>query len=276
MFKIAGLTVENVPPLPQYSLYMVDGKEGVGKTSLSASTGEGTKVLILDFESKGTSSLSNPEFPSYKDATQRENISVIHFPKDGAGAILDCTRLIAAVEGVFDHLIKTNNGDGFTLVSIDSITELQQRFMSLHPASDRRQAYGAWTDAIYGLIHKMRAAPVDKVLLSRPTVKEDDVTGKDIIRPSVSPAAWTRIAGLIDAIGYLTKTVSPGGKVTRVLDFSDSARYASKSRLNLGSFENPSFKEVLDAVRQPAPLSTQEAAPTATKPNRPSFKPNGK
>lgn len=226
---------------------MIDGVAGAGKTVLLGTVGAGNKVLIIDTEG-GTVSFSSPVYKTIPDATEVDNIDIIPIVREGAGAIDNAAKLMLTIESVFDYLIKNNNKEGYTLVALDSIVELQARFIDLHQANDPRQSYGAWAQALYGLIHKMRAAPVNVVITSRPSVSVDEVSGKDVIRSAVSPAAWRLVSGLIDANGLLSVKTSLAGRTTRTLDFTHGQRYQAKTRLNVGEIEAPTFKKILDLI----------------------------
>lgn len=245
--KIANLNVSNPAPLSTHNVYLIDGVAGSGKTTFVGTVGAGKKILVIDLEG-GTTSYSSPVFSTLQDSTEITNIDVISIPKDGEGSFDNAAKLALAIQSVFEHLIRTKNSEGYALVALDSIVEFQERFLDLHTANDPRQAYGAWKDVLYSLVHKMRAAPLDVVILSRPVLATEEVTGLDIVRSGISPAAWKSVSGLVDANGLLAVKTNPAGKTTRTLNFSPGQRYAAKTRLDLGEIEAPTFKKMLDLI----------------------------
>lgn len=258
MSQINGLEVKKPLDLPEYNNYLIDGVAGSGKTTLLGTVGKGNKILIIDMEG-GSASYSSPVFSTIKDATEIENIDIVATDWDK----LTAAQVIHAVEGVFDHLIKSKNAEGYVLVGVDSVTELQKRFIYSHSASDPRQSYGAWADSLYAIVNKARACPTNVVFLSRPRVSKDEVTGSDIIRSDISPAAWSVVSGLMDANGLLSSKTNMAGKTTRTLDFTPSQRYAAKQRLGLEELENPSMKDLLDRVRDRSKQPVAPAAPVS-------------
>lgn len=265
MTLIAGLKTKRPDPLPKKNVYLLDGTAGSGKTTFCATVGSGNKILVLDFEG-GTTSYSAPHYPSIPDATELENIDIIPFPQNGEGTINEAAKLAFTVQGILDHLIKSQNAEGYTVVVLDSLTEFQRRFISTHGASDPRQSYGAWAEAIYSIVHKARACPMDVIFTSRPRVSKDEVSGQDIVRSDVSPAAWSLVSGLIDVAGLLTVKTSVSGKVTRTLDTTHDQRYQAKDRAGIGEMENPSLRQLLDKVSSGGTTTAVVAEPS--KPSR--------
>lgn len=260
--------ITNKPsPLPTKARLLIDGLAGRGKTHLIATVGKGKKILVADLED-GTSTYSSDTYLNDPAGTEPENIDIIPFPTQGDGAITDVSEFVYRIEGALDYLIRTNNSDGYELFAIDSLTEFQKRFLSLHTAADPRQSYGALSDAMYGIIHKVRAAPVHVVFTSRPRSTRDEVQNRDIVRSDLAPATWSVISGLIDAIGYYDVKVQ-GAMVRRTLDFGLDIKYAAKDRYGLGELVNPTMREVLDAIVG----TRKEAVPVATgsggRPNMP-------
>jgi len=237
-------------------VFLVDGESGAGKTTLVGTVGKGNKIITLDFEG-GTVSYSSPSFRALDDATELDNIHVIPFPRfdipprdgeEGVTAITDINTLQLRVMSVFDYLRKTNNSDGYTLLVIDSLSEMQQRFITLFPGNDPRQGYQQWKNFLSELVNKAKVTPVNTVLISRPVSATNEVTGEREVRSGVSPAAWQAVSGLIDANGYYQTKTNPAGKTTRTLNFTLAQKYSAKTRMALGVIENPSFKQILDLI----------------------------
>lgn len=278
MLKIDGLSARKPPPLPTYGVYLIDAESGHGKTTLVGTVGKGNKILSLDFEG-GTTSYSSPIFRSLPDATELENIHVIPFPRfdipprdgeDEVKAITDINTLQLRVNSVFDYLRRTNNSDGYTLLVIDSLSELQQRFMALYTGNDPRQGYQQWKNFLSELVNKAKVTPVNTVFLSRPSVAVNEVTGEKEVRSGVSPAAWQAVSGLIDANGFYTARVNPAGKETRTLNFTLNQKYSAKTRLAVDVMTNPTFRQILDTVssggNEPNDVVDSPSMPNVKKP----------
>ncbi len=262
MTTIAGIETSKPKDLPEFNTYLIDGAAGSGKTSLLGSVGKGNKVLIIDTEG-GTISFNSPAYEEVKDATELENIDVISLGhSDGR----NLAQMVHVIESVFDHIIRTKNSDGYTLVAVDSLTEFQKLFISRHGASDIRQSYGAWADTLYSIVHKAIAAPVDVVFVSRPKLSQDEVSGKDVARSSVSPAAWSIVSGLFDATGLLSVKTRMSGASVRTLNFTHNQLYQAKQRMGLAEHENPSMREILDIVKQNRSKDGVKETKTAKKP----------
>lgn len=256
MLKIEGLKARKPPPLPSHNVFLVDGESGAGKTTLVGTVGKGNKIITLDFEG-GTVSYSSPSFRALDDATELDNIHVIPFPRfdipprdgeEGVTAITDINTLQLRVMSVFDYLRKTNNSDGYTLLVVDSLSEMQQRFITLFPGNDPRQGYQQWKNFLSELVNKAKVTPVNTVFISRPVSATNEVTGEREVRSGVSPAAWQAVSGLIDANGYYQTKTNPAGKTTRTLNFTLAQKYSAKTRMALGIIENPSFRQILDLI----------------------------
>lgn len=274
MLKIEGLKARKPPPLPSHNVFLIDGESGCGKSTLVGTVGKGNKIITLDFEG-GTVSYSSPIFRSLPDATEPDNIHVIPFPRfdipprDGeeeVKAITDINTLQLRVMSVFDYLRKTNNSDGYTLLVVDSLSEMQQRFITLFPGNDPRQGYQQWKNFLSELVNKAKVTPVNTVFISRPVSATNEVTGEREVRSGVSPAAWQAVSGLIDANGYYQTKTNPAGKTTRTLNFTLAQKYSAKTRMALGVIENPSFKQILDLIAAGGVEEEDESVSEAKKP----------
>lgn len=247
------------PALPEFLRLLVVGAAGAGKTHLFATVGKDAKVLSIDVEG-GATTYSSPPFLQDPAAADPENIDIIEFPTEGPDAPANAAELIHRVEGVFDYLIRSKNADGYKVVIVDSLTELQNRFLSMHQAADPRQSYGALSDAAYNIILKARATPAHVVFTTRPKAAIDEVTGREIVRSDVAPSVWSNISGLIDAVGYY-HIRTQGAKTTRVLDFSHDARFQAKNRYGLTELQNPTMAEILEVIQERGNTSAKPATP---------------
>jgi len=238
-----SLPVTKPPALPEFFNMGLGAIAGAGKTHLIGTPGKGKRILNLDFEG-GTTTYSSKAFKTSPDVT--DNIDVINFDD-----VTDATSLIARVEGILDYLIVTKNKDKYDVVAIDSLTELQEKFLSLHKAPDKRQSYGAFRDSIYSIVHKARLAPVHTIFTARLKATQDDVLNREVVRFEVSPGAWGVISGLFDIVAMLdVKRVGMGNnaKLVRVIDAEQGLRFPGKDRIGIHGMTEPTMAKILSQV----------------------------
>lgn len=244
MIQKAGvLPITKPSELPKWVNIGLGAVAGWGKTHLLGTVGKNKRVLILDTEG-GSATYSSAAFKS--DANATDKIDVITFDEVSTAQELEL-RVMQAL----DYLIKTNNSDGYSLVALDSLTEFQERFLSLHVAADKRQSYGALRDALYGIVSKARRVPVHTVFTARLKATQDEVLNREIVRFEVSPGVYSVISGLFDSISYGdVKRVGMGNnaRITRVLDSTPTLRTPGKDRLGLGVMDDPSFVKILSTI----------------------------
>jgi len=248
---IKASTIKFVSPsaLPKYVNFGIGGVAGAGKTHLLGTVGKGRKVLIFDTEG-GNVTFNSAAFLADPAATELENIHVVVFDD-----VTTTVEMVHRVEGALDHLIRTKNADGYSLVALDSLTEFQARFLSLDNAADKRQSYGRLQEALYGIVHKARQVPTHTVFTARLRYTQDDVLGREVVRFDVSPGGWSIISGLFDNIGFLDLRTQ-GVRTTRTLDFSHKIRTQGKDRFGLGELTDPKFSDIITRVEggnAPAP-----------------------
>ncbi len=229
--------------LPKYANIGIGGVAGAGKTHLLGTVGKDNKVLVIDTEG-GTVTYNSDCF--LKDPTATENIAIKAVYSE---SITTAQALVQSVESVFDYLIKSKNSDGYSLVALDSLTEFQERFLSLHQATDPRQSYGALKDAVYKLVNKARSVPTHTIFTARLKQTQDEVLGREIVRFAISPGSYDVISGLFDSIGFLT-IKAQGQRSTRTLDFNHTLRTQGKDRYGLGDLVNPTFKAISDKIQE--------------------------
>ena len=236
--KSSGLKTVKPADLPKFVTYGLGGVAGAGKTHLLGTVGAG-KALIMDTEG-GNVTYNSKSFKSDPDAS--DNIDIITFDDvDSAQA------LAHRVESTLDHLIRTKNSDGYTLVALDSLTEFQERFLSLHVAPDKRQSYGALRDALYSIVSKARKVPAHTVFTARLKVTQDEVLGREVVRFEVSPGVYSVVSGLFDNIGFLNverRGLGNNAKNVRTLDFTHNVRYNGKDRYGLGTMTDATFVKI--------------------------------
>lgn len=247
--KSAGPKTSSPAALPKWGNFLISGVAGSSKTSLLGLIGTGNKALIMDPEG-GTVSYHSAWFGQQPDAAKLDDLHVVSFDD-----VTTAQDLVHRVVSTLDYIIKTKNSDGYTLVALDSLTEFQERFLSLHVAGDKRQSYGALRDSLYEIVHKARQAPVHTVFTARLKATFDEVQNRDVVRPEVSPGVWSVVSGLFDQIGFL-EVKTQGVRTTRTLDFAHKTRTQGKDRFGIGAIDDPTFvklQAVLDGDAKPAP-----------------------
>lgn len=255
--------------LERYTRIGIGGQAGSGKTHFTGTIGPDKKILFFDLEG-GSETFSSSSFRNDPNAAPLENIHTIsfaEFERDNAVKQgLTPTDLIRKIESALDYLIQSNNSDGYSVVVIDSLTELQEKFMSLYITKDPRQAYGAFRDSLHSIVSKVRNVKAHIIFLARLRNVEDEVQAKEVVRFELSPGAWSVISGLMSAIGYLTvKTQGPRSE--RVLDFGFNSRYQGKDRYSFGEVKTPNLKDMI------ATLDKELGSTEPTKPVRPTVRP---
>jgi len=241
--KPGTLPITKPSDLPKWGNFGLGAVAGWGKTHLLGTVGKGKRVLILDTEG-GNSTYSSAAFKSDKDATDK--IDIIEFAD-----VSTANDLVHRIESALDYLIKTNNSDGYTLVALDSLTEFQERFLSLHTAADKRQSYGAVRDALYSIVNKARRVPAHTVFTARLKATQDEVLNREIVRFEVSPGVYSVISGLFDVIAYgdMKRTgMGNNARITRLFDPTPTLRTPGKDRFGIGPMEDPSFKKISDKI----------------------------
>lgn len=250
------------PALPEYGSFGLAGPAGVGKTHLVGTIGKGKKMLVFDSEG-GSVTYSSKAFRNDPMAADNENIHIIDFPADATPAAL-----LHTVESVLDQLISSNNKEGYELIVVDSLTELQAQVIGAFSGKDPRQAYGLWADGLHRIVTKARRVNAHTAFIARLRATHDEVLGREVVRYDISPGAWSTISGLFDAVGFIDVRTQ-GVKTSRTLTFEHSARFPAKERFGIGEVTNPTMRQILDAVvtagadSQTSPAGTRAAAGAA-------------
>lgn len=243
--KPKGLNISKPASLPKYANIGLGGIAGAGKTHFTGTLGKDGKLLSLDIEG-GTATFSSDAFKN--DPNKTDNIDVIRF--DDVSNVVD---LVAQVEQPLDYLIQTKNKDGYSLVVLDSLTEFQERFLSMHVANDKRQSYGALRDALYGIVRKAQAVPAHTMFTARLKATHDEVLNREIVRFEVSPGVYSVISGLFDVIGFLdlkSRGMGKAAKTIRVFDPTHNTRTPGKDRYGIGVVDEPSFTDILAVLKR--------------------------
>lgn len=267
MIPTAGKPAFTKPPAaPNRAVMEIDGLAGSGKTHLLGTVGKGGKILLIDTED-GAVSYSSDAYLNDPAATEPSNIDVLSLT-----GVSSAQELVFKATQAIDYVVRSKNVDGYALVALDSLTEFQKKFLSMYEAKDPRQAYGALSDGLYGIVWKARSLPCSIVFTSRPKVAEDAVLNTTVVRSDVAPSVWSVFSGLLDAIGYYSVRVQ-GMKTERVLDFSLNNRFQSKTRYGLGKMVNPTMQEILEVVSKATKQEAETGNEKKTAP-KPAPRPN--
>lgn len=236
--------LQTVSPLkrPEFITIGLGGDAGVGKTHFLG-TGEGT-LLSLETEG-GDETYSSPAFQRDPNSLPLENIHIIRVGEPGS--YNNVNELVAQVTRPLDTLIRSKNEDGYSVIALDSLTELQAKFLKAHVSADPRQSYGAWKDAIHEIVTKIRQVPANRILTARLRVAQDEVNGGEMVQFAISPGAFEVVSGLFSAIGYM-RTKKKGGRDIRYIEFNHTNRLKGKDRYDLGLVEEPTLKQVIQQV----------------------------
>jgi hypothetical protein len=261
MIPRSPLNITTPGLLPEFPNICLSGVAGTGKTSFLGSVGAGGKALIVDVED-GTVSFHSPWYRAQEGSAKLENLHILR--PDGATKAHEVIHLI---DSALDHLIRTKNSDGYSVFAVDSITELQELFISLHGANDPRQSYGAFKDALHGVVLKARRAPIITIFTARLKVATDDVLNREVVRPAMSPGSWEVVSGLFDLIGQLDVRTQ-GVTTRRTLSFNPTPRFQGKDRVGIPDLAEPTFVQLQAAIKAaredaPAPAAARPARPAA-------------
>lgn len=267
MIPNSALNISTPAAIPKNPTIQISGTAGAGKTAFLGSIGKGNKALIVDTEG-GSVSFQSAWFRSQETSANLDDLHIL-----GVDHCKTAQDLVQVVEGALDYLIRTKNKDGYTLFALDSLTEFQQRFLSLHNAPDPRQSYGALKDALYGIVHKARQAPLITVFTARLKFTNDEVLGREVVRPDVSPAVWSLVSGLFDDIGFFDIT-KQGAITKRTLDFAYKVRTQGKDRHGFEALPEPTMIALKAKLDGDSPTTAAPVPPVARRPAAPAARRN--
>lgn len=223
-------TISKPSQLPEFAKMVLGAEAGAGKTHLLGTV----KALVFDTED-GSATYRSPAFVNDERTVPPDIVRVSYTPGWNG------QQYIKTIEDGFDYIIATKNKDGYELVAVDGITELQALVVESSNAKDPRQAYGEWGKALRGLVLKARLLPVHTIFTSRLQQATDEVTQLEVVRTAVSPSAWSTVSGLFDVIARL-ELVTQGVMTRRVFDTAATPRFKGKERYGLGRIQDPNLK----------------------------------
>ena len=231
-----------------YGKFGIGGTAGSGKTHLTGTGYKDKPILFIDLEG-GSETFNSPNFLNDPNAMPNDMIHVIGFEHlVKPDQTIPPHDLMQLVLRTLHYVIRTKNSDGYQAVVIDSLTELQNKFIANHPAKDPRQAYGELKDSFYTMANYIRQVPTHVFCLSGLKHTFDDEQQKELIRMNIAPATWGVISHAFSAIGYM-HAVKRGVKVQRVCDFSLSSVYHTKDRYTIGEVKDPNLIALMESAK---------------------------
>lgn len=271
--KLTKPTFTTPADVPEWMRLLLAAGTGWGKTRLLGTIGKGNKAIIIDSE-EGTVTFRHPDFRNHEDATEIENLHIISLAAwdvDPTDPNVDRTKLKtladlkATVEGAFDYVIRSKNEDGYTLVAIDSLSELQTKFLRYHQANDPRQSYGEWANWLGALSDKAKHVPAHVVFTARLRASTDEVLGREVVHSELAPSARGSVEGKLHTIAYGEMKIL-GPKTVRQLNMHHTVRTAGKDRMGFdATYQEPTFRQLAEAVKQaregtPTPVGAKPGA----------------
>lgn len=221
---------------------LVYGAAGAGKTRLCASTG-GSPVIIS--AESGLLSLRDVDIPVIE------------------------VQSIADVHDAYKFLAESAEGQRFTWVCLDSISEIAEVVLNYEKKAtkDPRQAYGALSEQMTDLLRAFRDLPGRNVYMSAKLERiKDDHTGAVMFGPSMPGQRLAQsIPYLFDEVFALRVEKDPDGNPQRWLQTQPDFSYQAKDRSGaLDAFELPNLAAIAAKITQPAaPAAKPSAAPVA-------------
>ena len=207
---------------------VVYGPAGAGKTRLCATTGQGSRPVIISAEG-GMLSLQDYELPVVQVAN-----------------MLD-------VREVYKWL-GSHEGQGYDWVCFDSISEIAERVLSDAKESagkDPRKAYGALQDIMYDFIRQFRDLPGRNVYMSAKAGRlKDDATGITTWQPSMPGGKLgDALPYFFDEVLALRLEKDSAGNVIRALQCLPDGQWMAKDRSNrLNQWEQPDLSVIASRI----------------------------
>jgi hypothetical protein len=201
---------------------LVHGPAGAGKTSLCATTGEPTIIISAE---AGLLSLRGHDIPVIEVAS------------------------IDDVHEAYRFILESQDAIDFRWICLDSISEIAEVCLSSEKAKtkDPRQAYGALSDQMGGLIRAFRDLPGRNVYFSCKQARvKDETAGTTLYCPSLPGQALGQGIGyFFDEVFALRVEKDAEGNVTRWLQTGRDFTHEAKDRSGaLEMFEAPNLAAV--------------------------------
>lgn len=206
----------------------VHAPAGAGKTTLCATTQEPTVIISAE---AGLLSLRGHDIPVIEVSSVEDVHEAYRFIQESADA------------------------RDFRWVCLDSISEIAEVCLSSEKAKtkDPRQAYGALTDVMGGLIRAFRDLPGRNVYFSSKQERvKDDATGTTLYCPSMPGQRLGQgLAYFFDEVFCLRVEKDAEGNLTRWLQTGRDFQYEAKDRSGaLDMFEPPNLAAIAAKIRQ--------------------------
>ena len=222
---------------------LVHGMAGVGKTVLTATTGE--KTIILNTEN-GLLSLKKWERLN-KEAFKKIKILKIESFDD--------------LKEAYKFLKRKEVKKIFSWVNLDSISEMAEQIIATEKAKNRdgRRAYGITADEIIDLLRKIRDLPYNVCMTAKQQYKDDYDAGKTMFIPMFpGQRIQQEISYMFDEVFALrcerendeTETKKDKSLSTvRFLQTENDGKYYCKDRSGILDFhETPNLKKIKEKI----------------------------
>ena len=206
--------------------FLVHGPAGAGKTSLCATTGEPTIIILAE---SGLLSLRQHDIPVVE-------------VKD-----------LASLYEAYDFVANAAEGQQFKWICLDSISEIGEVVLNHERkvAKDPRQAYGALAEKMTDLIRAFRDLPARNVYFScKQERSKDEQSGAMLYFPSMPGNMLKQGVGyFFDFVFALRVEKDADGNPTRWLQTQRDFNYEAKDRSgSLGMFEAPDLSAIASKV----------------------------
>ena len=210
---------------------LLHSPSGVGKTRLASTF---PKPIIFDLE-QGTSSIT-------------EEVPVIAMDQFREGGKFVPNRVLEYLDW-----LATPEGKDFETVVIDSLTEMQEQFLSvvMPTKNDPRQAYGEWNSFVRTMMTKLRALPKHFVVICRTKMGDTFEGTENMLLPQISPAAWSNVPALVDYAFFMSKKkegIGPSAKIVPVLHTQSTTAWTKTRRPMPVEIVNPTFEKIQAAL----------------------------
>lgn len=237
MFKKANTSLSN-----QLSMLVV-GKSGIGKTALTATFDDLSKVCLINLEN-GYRTIADHPIDIY-DCTVDANGNELVRP-------MRHKKLLHAITEVFS---KPESKSKYKYLVFDSITEASQNLIeylkTVYPdKKDSLKLYGDNNDMMLAIIKSIRDLPYVSLVLALDSIEKDEV-GRRFHSVDIAGRISSRIPAFFDEVFYYD-IFELNDKKERYLLTSNHDTFSAKDRSGkLSLFEKPDLKHIIAKILTP-------------------------